>query len=112
MQAVLDAPMGAGHLAEALGAERGAQHVVGGLGADLGADLASADHAADGRQPRPGMSFLQPSDVGRDQAGAGLDAAVIAIDRGMGNLGGAGGIVEEAADTVVQAAWLPFSAST
>src|SRR5215218_7249265 len=54
------------------------------------------------------MSLLQPSDVGRDQGGAGLDAAVIAIDGGMGNLGGAGGVVEEAADIVVQAALVTF----
>src|SRR4051794_32186683 len=58
MQAVLNPPMGAGHLAEALGTERSAQQVVGGFGADLGADLASADHAANGSQPRPGMSLL------------------------------------------------------
>lgn len=56
----------------------------------------------------PGMLLLQPSDVGRDQAGAGLNAAMIAIDRGMANLGGAGGVVEDAADIVVQAALVTF----
>src|SRR3954451_21199478 len=68
VQAVLHSPMGAGHLAEVLGAERSAEQVVGGFRTDLGADLAGADHPANGRQPRPGMSLLQPGDVGRDQA--------------------------------------------
>ena len=58
------------------------------------------------------MSLLQPGDVRRDQTGSGLDAAVIAIDRGMANLGGAGGIVEEAADIVVQAALVTLQSST
>src|SRR3982750_1812630 len=64
MQTVLHPPMGAGHRAEVLGAERGAQQVVGGISTDLGADLAGAEHAANGSQPGPGMSLLQPSDVG------------------------------------------------
>src|SRR4051812_14086558 len=61
MQAVLHPPMGAGHSAEVLGAERGTQQVVGGFSTDLGAHLAGAAHAANGRQPRPGMALLQPS---------------------------------------------------
>src|SRR3954452_2201851 len=104
MQTVLHPPMGAGYLAEVLGAERGAQQVVGGFATDLVAPLAAAAHAANSSQPRPGMLFLQPSDVSRDQAGAGLDAAVLAIDRGMADLGGTGWVFKEAADIVVQAA--------
>src|SRR4051812_50225817 len=94
--------MGAGHPTKVLGAERGAQQVVGGFGTGLGAHLTGAEHAANGSQPRPGMSLLQPSDVGRDQAGAGLDTAVIAIDRGMANLGGVGGAVRKKAGTRVE----------
>ena len=55
--------MGAGHRTEALGAEWAAQQVVGGFGTDLGASLAGAEHPANGTQPGPGVSLLQPGDI-------------------------------------------------
>jgi len=50
------------------------------------------------------MPLLQPVDIGRDDAGAGLDAAVIAIDGGMGRVCRALRVVEKPADVVMQAA--------
>jgi hypothetical protein len=40
------------------------------------------------------MIILQPFDVGADRCRAGLDAAVTAVDLGLGGDGLAGGIIE------------------
>ena len=58
MEAVFDAPMAAGDVAEALGGERRAEQVVGGLGGELGTDLTAALDLGDGRESRPGVLFL------------------------------------------------------
>ena len=47
------------------------------------------------------MIVLQPFDVGADRGGAGLDAAVIAIDDRLGGGGLAGRIVEIGDDIVM-----------
>src|SRR3954454_18215009 len=91
MQPVLDAPVGARDLGEALGAKPRAEQVVGDLGRGLRGDLADAHDLADGGQPGPAAALLEPSDVGRDEAGAGLDAPVAAVDRGVARLSGAPG---------------------
>ena len=50
------------------------------------------------------MLFLQPIDMGRDDGGAGFNAAVIGIDRGVGGCGFRLRVIKESADIGVQRA--------
>ncbi|MCC2690741.1 MAG: hypothetical protein K0S21_3544, partial [Rhizobiaceae bacterium] len=100
--------MGAGDLTEALGRQRRAEQIVDGLGGHLGAGFAGSDHLADGGEAGPLMTFSQPADVGRDRAGAGLDPAMIAIDRGVRIRRSGFGIVEEQRDIAMQGSLVSF----
>ena len=78
--------MGACDLGEATRGERRTEQVIRRLGAGLASHFAVADHLADGGEARPLMLFLQPADVGRDGCRAGLDPAMVGIDRGVRGL--------------------------
>ena len=80
MQAVLDTPMGAGRLSQSFARERLAEKVMSGFSRRLGGCGAGTYHSANGSQTRPLMLLLQGFDIAVDNAGAGLSAAVVAID--------------------------------
>src|SRR5215831_17107019 len=110
MESIFDAPMGTHDIGEALGGQGCAEKVIGCLGRGLGGEFTDADDFADGRQSGPLMPLLEPSDIGRDEGGAGFDPTVIAIDR----LIGGGGcslklwVVEELFDIGMQRALVAF----
>ena len=104
VQPVFDAPMSPGDGIEALGRERLAEQVVGGFARGLLGALAGPGNFGVRLQPRPLMLLLQPLDVAGDKSGAGLDPAMIAIDRGVGGDRFGFRIVEEGSDVVVQRA--------
>jgi len=54
------------------------------------------------------MLVLQPADVARYQAGAGLNAAMLAVHRSVRGFGQARGIVEKGSHVVVQASLVAF----
>lgn len=103
MQAVLDAPVVTGDGAEALGGEGRAEQVIGGLGGGLAGALSAAGELADSRQAGPAV-VAEPGNVARHQGGAGLDAAMIGVDGGVGAVGLDPRIVEEQADVGMQTA--------
>jgi len=75
--------MAARDLAGAARRQRRAEQIISCFRGGFIADLAGARDLCDGFQARPLMAFLQPADVRRDGDGAGFDAAMIGVDRGV-----------------------------
>jgi hypothetical protein len=96
--------MSTGDGIEAVGCQGLAEQVEGGFGGGLVSALADPGDFGDSLQPRPLMLLLQPVDVGRDDGGAGLDPAMIAIERSVGGGGFGFRVVEEGPDVVMQRA--------
>ncbi len=83
VEAVFDAPMGAGGLVQALGREGFGEQIVGGLGGRRvgvrALEFARAANCADGFQAGPVMDVLQPTDIVGDDGASGLDAPMIGV---------------------------------
>ncbi len=83
VEAVFDAPMGAGGLVQALGREGFGEQIVGGLGGRRvgvrALEFARAANCADGFQAGPVMAVLQPTDIVGDDGASGLDAPMVGV---------------------------------
>ena len=75
VEAIFHTPVRPGDRIEALGRERLAEQVVGGFAGGLIGGLADPGDLCDRLQAWPLMLFLQPIDMGRDDGGAGFNAA-------------------------------------
>ena len=80
MEAVLDGPVIADEGADVDGHEGQRGDIEAAFALDLVAGLAGALDDDEARQAGPLVTLLQPADVVNDGDGAGLDAAVVAVD--------------------------------
>lgn len=109
MEAIFHTPVCPG---EAPGRKRLAEQVIGDFAGGLVGGLADPGDLCDRLQAWPLMLFLRPIDMGRDDGGAGFNAAVIGIDRGVSGCGFRLRIVKEGADIGVQRALIALEAKT
>ncbi len=107
LQSVLDAPIGAYDVVEAFPGQRRALEIIGHFGGGLAGGFSGSDHFVDRREAGPVMVLLQPVDLGCHRGRAGLDAAMIAVHRGVDGVDLARWVVEKPDYVVVQRTLVP-----